>query len=75
MNHLIKVRVLFDFCTECNSTQRVYLTEFGKSSSDYSDFCLAHVLTFRDFPEGVQASVYLQKKSLIKGGKTFNKHF
>ncbi len=47
-----EVRVLFDFCTECNQTQRIYLREFSKM--DFSDFCLAHVFTYRDFPQGIQ---------------------
>ena len=47
-----EVRILFDFCTECNQTQKVYLNEFSKM--DFSDFCLAHVFTYRDFPLGVQ---------------------
>ena len=44
--------MLFDFCTECNQTQRIYLREFSKM--DFSDFCLAHVFTYRDFPQGIQ---------------------
>lgn len=47
-----EIRVLFDFCTECNQTQAVYLSEFTKM--DTSSFCLAHVFTYRDFPAGVQ---------------------
>lgn len=51
-----EVRVLFDFCNDCNQTQKVFLSEFsnllGKQPS--ADFCLAHVFTYRDFPEGVQ---------------------
>jgi disintegrin and metalloproteinase domain-containing protein 17 len=62
--HVKEVRVLFDFCTECNSTQRVYLSEF--SQMDFSDFCLAHVFTYRDFPEGVQGLAW---KATICSGK------
>lgn len=47
-----EIRILFDFCTECNQTQHGYLREFSKM--DFSDFCLAHVFTYRDFPAGVQ---------------------
>ena len=47
-----EIRVLFDFCVECNETQRVYLNQFTKM--DTSHFCLAHVFTYRDFPAGVQ---------------------
>lgn len=47
-----EIRVLFDFCTDCNHTQEAYLKAF--SDFDFSDFCLAHVFTYRDFPEGVQ---------------------
>jgi hypothetical protein len=47
-----EVRILFDFCTECNHTQKVYLQEFSKM--DFSNFCLAHIFTYRDFPAGIQ---------------------
>ncbi len=40
-----EVRVLYEFCTECNSTQRIYLQEFSRM--DFSQFCLAHVFTYR----------------------------
>ena len=30
--HAKEVRILFDFCTECNHTQQVFLTEFSKVS-------------------------------------------
>ena len=32
--------------------QKYYLKEFEKF--DTSDFCLAHVFTYRDFPKGIQ---------------------
>ena len=47
-----EIRVLFEFCLDCNQTQTVYLNEFTKM--DTSHFCLAHVFTYRDFPAGVQ---------------------
>ena len=34
------------------NTLQVFLTEFSKM--DFSDFCLAHVFTYRDFPAGIQ---------------------
>ena len=51
-----EIRILFDFCTECNHTQRVFLEEFTKI--DTSRFCLAHIFTFRDFPAGIQGLAY-----------------
>jgi len=51
-----EIRILFDFCTECNHTQRVFLEEFTKI--DTSSFCLAHIFTFRDFPAGIQGLAY-----------------
>ena len=47
-----EVRVLFDFCVDCNHTQDVFLHEFSKL--DTTSFCLAHLFTFRDFPDGLQ---------------------
>jgi len=47
-----EVRVLFDFCQDCNQTHEVFLQEFTRL--DTSDFCLAHLFTFRDFPGGLQ---------------------
>ena len=51
-----EIRILYDFCTECNHTQQVFLEEFTKM--DTSDFCLAHIFTFRDFPAGIQGLAY-----------------
>ena len=53
---LKEIRILFDFCTECNHTQQVFLEEFTKM--DTSRFCLAHIFTFRDFPAGIQGLAY-----------------
>ena len=51
-----EIRILYDFCTECNHTQQVFLEEFTKM--DTSTFCLAHIFTFRDFPAGIQGLAY-----------------
>ena len=34
------------------SLMQVFLQEFSKM--DFSDYCLAHVFTYRDFPAGIQ---------------------
>lgn len=46
------IEVLYDFCEECNHTQKVFLNEFSKYDS--SAFCLAVLFTHRDFPQGIQ---------------------
>ena len=46
------VELWHDFCEECNQTQTVFLTEFSKY--DTSAYCLAVLLTHRDFPRGIQ---------------------
>lgn len=48
-----EIRIMFDFCTECNQTQEIFLSEFSQHV-DTSPFCLAHLFTYRDFPRGVQ---------------------
>lgn len=53
---LAEIRILYDFCTECNHTQQVFLEEFTKM--DTSRFCLAHIFTYRDFPAGIQGLAY-----------------
>lgn len=46
------IEVLYDFCEECNHTQKVFLNEFSKYDS--SAYCLAVLFTHRDFPQGIQ---------------------
>lgn len=46
------IEVLYDFCEECNHTQKYFLNEFSKYDS--SAFCLAVLFTHRDFPQGIQ---------------------
>ena len=70
-----EIRILFDFCTECNQTQRIFLEEFTKM--DTSAFCLAHIFTFRDFPAGIQGLAYkgqVCSRSHNTGFTTFLNH-
>ena len=46
------IEVLYDFCEECNHTQKVFLNEFSRYDS--SDYCLAVLFNHRDFPQGIQ---------------------
>lgn len=46
------IEVLYDFCEDCNHTQKVFLHEFSKY--DTSNYCLAVLFTHRDFPQGTQ---------------------
>ena len=50
--HAKNIEIWYDFCEECNQTQTVFLSEF--SLYDTSDYCLAVLLTHRDFPHGIQ---------------------
>ena len=43
------IQVLRNFCEACNHTQKVFLNEFSRFDS--SDFCLAVLFTYRDFPQ------------------------
>jgi hypothetical protein len=70
-----EIRILFDFCVDCNETQLAYLTNFSKM--DTSHFCLAHVFTYRDFPAGIQGLAWrgtICKQSHNTGFSTFLNH-
>ena len=46
-----EIRFLFEFCEEClskDNPQDVFLKEFSKMNT--SEYCLAHIFTYRDFP-------------------------
>ena len=45
------IRFLFNFCHDCNTNITKTLEEFTKIPS--SDYCLAHLFTYRDFTENV----------------------
>lgn len=51
-----EIRLLFNFCPHCNQTARNFLDTFALM--DFSDFCLAHLLTYRDFPDGLQGMAH-----------------
>ena len=44
------------YYNELTIPQKFYLDEFDKI--DTSDFCLAHLFTYRDFPAGVQGLAF-----------------
>jgi len=53
LNFKIKeFRQLPDFCQNCNLTAEEFLAEFSKLNT--SKFCLAHLFTYRHFPEKEQ---------------------
>ena len=45
------IRFLFNFCHDCSTNMSKTLEEFTKIPS--SDYCLAHLFTYRDFTENV----------------------
>ncbi|XP_059096520.1 disintegrin and metalloproteinase domain-containing protein 10-like [Tigriopus californicus] len=51
-----EIRILFEFCPTCNRTARQFLDTFALI--DFSQFCLAHLLTYRDFPDGLQGMAH-----------------
>ena len=60
-----KIRFLFKFCHGCNRDMNKTLEEFSKIPT--SDFCLAHLFTYRDFVEDVLGIAY-QGNNLLGGG-------
>ena len=50
------IRFLFNFCHNCNTNMSKTLEEFTKIPS--SDYCLAHLFTYRDFTENIVGFAY-----------------
>ena len=70
---LKEVRIIYNFCPECdtNTTDAYYFLPKFKNDTDTSDFCLAHLLTFKDFPNGESGLAYSGVGGKSKGGKHF----
>ena len=74
---LKEVRIIYNFCPECdilqkfnentNTTDAHYFLPKFKNDTDTSDFCLAHLLTFKDFPSGESGLAYSEVEVTSKG--------
>ena len=56
-----EVRIIYDFCSNCNVMKpQTYLERFTKEI-DTSGFCLAHLFTYKDFPNGIAGYGWIGK--------------
>ena len=51
-----EIRFLSEFCAGCQLSKDVFLNEFSKVNT--SMYCLAHLFTYRDFPNGITGYAY-----------------
>ena len=72
-----EVRIIYDFCSNCNVMKpQTYLEKFTEEI-DTSGFCLAHLFTYKDFPNGIAGYGWIGKlcsSSHNTGFTTFLNH-